>query len=93
MQREKVYNLKSNAYFNCLLFVFKTSKILSDQFSSVQKLITWNFACYLKRGKPDLNKGTIDQKSCVYITKLYYLRIFFHSCLNSLVSQHLLLST
>ena len=34
---------------------------------------------YLKRWKSDLNKWTIDQKSCVYITELYQLKMFSHS--------------
>src|ERR1700722_11574361 len=37
MQREKFYNPQSKAYFNCILFVFKNSKILCDQFSSLRK--------------------------------------------------------
>ncbi len=30
MQREKLYNLHSKAYFNCVIFVFKESKTLCD---------------------------------------------------------------
>src|ERR1700722_13081799 len=37
MQREKLYNPQSKAYFNCILFVFKNSKILCDQFSLLRK--------------------------------------------------------
>jgi hypothetical protein len=37
MQREKFYNLRKTAYFIVALFVLITSKILSDQFSTLQK--------------------------------------------------------
>jgi len=37
MQREKPYNLQSKAYFNCILFVFKKSKTLCDQFLPLRK--------------------------------------------------------
>ena len=37
MQREKLYNLQSKAYFNCVVFVFKKRKILCEQFLSLQK--------------------------------------------------------
>ena len=37
MQREKLYNLQRTAYFNCLFFLFKKSKILYDQFSTLRK--------------------------------------------------------
>jgi len=35
MQREKLCNLQSRAYFNGVLFVLKRSKILCDQFSTL----------------------------------------------------------
>jgi hypothetical protein len=37
MQREKFYNLRKTAYFIVALFVLIRSKILSDQFSTLQK--------------------------------------------------------
>jgi hypothetical protein len=32
MQREKLYNPQSKANFGCVIFVFKKSEIVSDQF-------------------------------------------------------------
>jgi hypothetical protein len=37
MQRKKVYNLHTIAYFIAALFVLKMDKILSDQISTVRK--------------------------------------------------------
>jgi hypothetical protein len=37
MQREKLYNLHTTAYFIIALFAFKMDKILSDQSSTVRK--------------------------------------------------------
>jgi hypothetical protein len=46
MQRETLYNLHRKTYFNCVLFLFKKSKILWDQFLRLQKLISQNFAFF-----------------------------------------------
>ncbi len=46
MQREKLYNLHRKTYFNYVLFVFKKSKILCDQFSQPQKLLVHSFAFF-----------------------------------------------
>jgi hypothetical protein len=43
MQHEKLYNLRSKAYFNWLLFVFKQSTILCEHFSKRRNLIAQNF--------------------------------------------------
>jgi hypothetical protein len=37
MQPKKLYNIQNKTYFIVALFVFKMSKILSDQFLTVQK--------------------------------------------------------
>jgi hypothetical protein len=47
MQREKLYNLQIKVYFNCILFVFKKSKTLSDQFFVVAKTDRTEFGVFL----------------------------------------------
>jgi hypothetical protein len=37
MQHEKLYNLQTEVYFNCILFVYEKGKILRDQFSPLLK--------------------------------------------------------
>ncbi len=46
MQREKLYNLHRKTYFNYVLFVFKKSKTVYDQFLRLRKLIAQNFAFF-----------------------------------------------
>jgi hypothetical protein len=37
MQREKLYNLQSKAYFNCILFVSKKTKLCATSFRRCEK--------------------------------------------------------
>jgi hypothetical protein len=46
MQREKLYNLHRTANFTVVIFVFKINKILSDQISTMEELVTQNFAFF-----------------------------------------------
>ncbi len=46
MQREKLYKLQSRAYFNCVLFAFKRSESLCNQFSMLRKAVSQNFASF-----------------------------------------------
>ncbi len=46
MQREKLYNLESKAYLNCVLFVFKQSTILCEHFSKGQNFIDFEHKNY-----------------------------------------------
>ena len=45
MQREKLYNLHSKAYFNCIIFVFEESKTLYDSFSRLGKDLFFLHEC------------------------------------------------
>ena len=46
MPREMFYNLYRKAYFNCVSFVLKKSKILCDQFLQPQQLVAHSFAFF-----------------------------------------------
>ena len=49
MQREKLYKLKRKVYSDCVLFVFKQSKILCEQFSQRRNLIVQNFVDFKQK--------------------------------------------
>jgi hypothetical protein len=46
MKREELYNLHKTALFILPLFVFKSNKILSDQFSTLRKAVPQNLALF-----------------------------------------------
>ncbi len=46
MQREKLYNLHTTTYSIIGLFVFKLNKTLSDQISTLRKLVAQTFRFY-----------------------------------------------
>ena len=46
MQYGQFYNLHRRAYFSCVLFIFKNSKTVYNQFLRLQKLIALNFTFF-----------------------------------------------
>ncbi len=48
MQHEKLYNLQTKVYFNCIHFLFKKSKTLCDQFSPFCYLVITEYVSFKK---------------------------------------------
>ena len=71
----KLKNLKRNNVNSSQVRTQPSSMSCGDGLGPLQNEL--NF--YLERWKSDLNKWTIDQKSCIYITELYQLEMFSHS--------------